>query len=101
MTPRLLIKMANQVLATLRKAHSKGIAHLDIKRENILYVDKTEDFILIDWGISCFVDTSSTTKYICDHYKGTKDMISPWLAGTLRARCSKGDEYKRNDLWAL
>lgn len=105
LTNKALIKLYTDISSILKKAHSKGIAHKDIKPDNIIYDEDTRDFVLVDWGLACFIDyKSKLTEYTCDRHPkaGTRDFLSPWLTGKLRGKkCTKGQEYIRNDWWAL
>ena len=47
-----VLKMSKDILECLKKAHSKGIRHRDIKVDNIMYDPKADKYVLIDWGSS-------------------------------------------------
>lgn len=46
--------MMKQLLSAISFIHLEGIAHRDIKPGNIMYVEQTNTFFLIDFGIACF-----------------------------------------------
>jgi serine/threonine protein kinase len=48
-------RVLEDVGAALAQAHARGIAHRDIKLENIM-MDKRRRHFLIDWGLCCFRD---------------------------------------------
>lgn len=69
-----------QLAKTLNYIHSKGILHLDIKPENILYDSINNNVYIIDFGLSCFYDKNSKyINYKCDKNKvpGTPLYMSP------------------------
>jgi serine/threonine protein kinase len=53
-------RMLYQILDALDHVHTQGIIHRDIKPENILYDGVNDEFLLTDFGIAKFVDTSRT-----------------------------------------
>jgi len=61
----------SQVLSTLNVAHNRGIAHLDLKLDNIL-IDSTKKIKIIDWGLCMIGKLTSCTK-IC----GSKEYAAP------------------------
>ena len=53
-------RMLHQILLALDHIHTQGIIHRDMKPENILYDGVNDEFLLTDFGIAKFVDTSRT-----------------------------------------
>lgn len=47
-----VLKMSEDILECLKKAHNKGIRHRDIKVDNIMYDPEADKYVLIDWGSS-------------------------------------------------
>lgn len=53
-TPQHLIKkVTKDLFEGMTYLHSKNIIHRDIKLDNILYSPETDNFMIIDFGISC------------------------------------------------
>lgn len=71
--------------------HSKGIAHRDIKLDNILIEDKTNMIKIIDFGFAAFCSSSQKLRIFC----GTPSYMAPELV--------KKHEYdgRQVDMWAL
>src|SRR3989338_1046158 len=81
-----------QVMSAVVHAHQNGVAHRDIKLENIVFLDAARrSVLLIDWGISAFFSTSSFLTEDC----GSLHYAAPAL---LRCRPYVGPEV---DAWAL
>lgn len=49
-----LITITSQLMQTIKYVHGKGVAHQDIKLENILYNHDSKNIVLIDFSGSCF-----------------------------------------------
>lgn len=85
--------MFNQLLNTVEYIHSKGIAHCDLKIENML-IDNYGTVKLIDFGLSeRFLINGELIK--CIKYQGTLEKISPEIANFRAYDPSKAD------IWAL
>jgi serine/threonine protein kinase len=67
-TVRNIIK---QLLRALRFSHKNGIAHMDIKLENIILIEKKKKVKLIDFGL-CEVISEH-----CERFCGTRDYAPP------------------------
>jgi serine/threonine protein kinase len=52
-------KWLASALDALAKLHAKGIAHRDIKRENLYVIENEDKVVLIDLGVGCFTDLPS------------------------------------------
>jgi serine/threonine protein kinase len=71
-------KIIYDLILGINKFHSIGIAHQDIKLENVMY---NGNFIYVDWGLSCLKSLCNNTYTdICDKpcgILGTLDLTSP------------------------
>jgi serine/threonine protein kinase len=106
----LFFKLANGITNGVKHLHSVGIAHLDIKPENIMYNDEQPK--LIDFGFSCefnkdFIKKSSKTG-CSKSIRGTPNFVSPEYLSSLRRveesiinNDNKSSIYKAIDAWAL
>lgn len=57
-------KILENIYNAIKNLHKTGIAHLDIKPNNILYNSKNNKVIIIDFGASCN-NTNADTKTTC------------------------------------
>lgn len=78
-------KITKQLLEAVAYCHKQGIAHLDIKPENIMLVNKWEndgdpfpDIKVVDFGLASTFETMDECSKLdnCDR-KGTKEYIAP------------------------
>lgn len=84
----LLESIYKQLILAVKKLHSFGMAHMDIKSDNII-IDSNGDLHLVDLGLSCFIDGKCVG--------GTKKYISPDLGFddfTVKGR-------QQDDMWAI
>ena len=83
MSEAIFFIIANQLYESLKKLHSKGFAHTDIKPENIMiHIDSKSHKItvkIIDFGLGC------TLRDPC-HYGGTPQYIPKGVSNTLQGR---------------
>jgi len=63
-----------QIISALEYAHSKLIAHHDIKPDNILVNEKDGTIKLIDWGLSVQTKTSND---MVEHFNGSPLYLPP------------------------
>ncbi len=91
MTPRLAVKVIEQIAAALNAAHAAGLVHRDVKPSNALMT--ANDFVyLIDFGIAH--DTTATRLTHTGSFVGTFAYMAP-------ERFSAGAGDARGDVYAL
>ncbi|TAQ83973.1 hypothetical protein B7494_g7704 [Chlorociboria aeruginascens] len=83
--PAVIWKVTHDILSALEYLEQKGIAHLDIKPENVM-VSKKGDFLLGDFGLSEFVAEQTCT------FAGTGEYIAPEVYAGL-PNTTKSDIY--------
>ncbi|PRP78135.1 sperm motility kinase Y-like [Planoprotostelium fungivorum] len=83
-----LAKVGSSPSAGLHHSHKTGVAHLDIKPENIM-VGKDDHLTLIDFGLA------AETLGLCHQFNGSVDYASPevWRKMPFEPACS--------DVWSL
>lgn len=85
-------KLFQNLSEMLDYVHSTGIAHKDIKPENIMYCKKTEGFKLIDFGLSCRKPRG------CFQYVGTPTYAAP---EAMKDESENLNISKLSDVWSL
>lgn len=82
-----------QIVSAVEYLHANGIAHRDIKDENIV-IDDQQKIKLIDFGSAIFCCRDSSDVLI-DKFQGTVNYASPEII--------RGDKYwaRPSDIWAL
>lgn len=96
--------MMKQLLSAISFIHSEGIAHRDIKPGNIMYVEPTNTFFLIDFGIACFPPKGGRGIYCPLACTGTPLFMHPSYleqCNLNRSDASFFEILKRNDRFAL
>jgi len=89
--------MIGQMLQALITIHSKQITHNDIKPGNIIYEESTNNFYLIDFGIS-----STNAKMATTNCMGTPLFISPYYEEYCdRRQKTPLNALVKNDIFAL
>ncbi|HVJ16177.1 MAG TPA: serine/threonine-protein kinase [Polyangiaceae bacterium] len=89
------LRITDQILAVLERAHAVGVVHRDIKPENI-FVTEQGELRLLDFGIARMADSQRTHQTEPGSAMGTPAFMPPEQA---RGRRDAIDE--RTDLWAL
>ena len=86
---KLNIELVANLIKGLQLLHDKGVAHLDIKPENILINSKTNEIRYIDFGLACMSEEicipSGTGHYLSPEVYDIKDFESA----------------KKQDIWSL
>jgi len=81
----------SNLLATVEAIHEEGIAHRDLKPDNIMVDPVTSEIILLDFGLSMVVPTSG----LSDNYCGSPMYMSPEILNRER------HDPKVADIWSL
>jgi serine/threonine protein kinase len=111
------IKVIENIYEAIRNLHKKGVAHLDIKPDNILVNKNNHEIILIDFGISCNYIKENKNENIKENknenmvfcpsnkkeLKCTTQFLDYRLLKDLTDRTTKKNmqNYMNADLWAL
>ncbi len=90
-----LLRIGDEVLAVLDRAHENGVVHRDIKPENI-FVTRAGEIKLLDFGIARVSESRRTHPTELGSAMGTPAFMPPEQA---RGRWDVIDA--RSDLWAL
>jgi len=93
---------ARELFSTLANAfsqiHDKGIAHKDIKLENIMFDQKTKKTTIIDFGLCELFKgrkTKSPSTWLTDDFSGSLEYIAPEIV------VRKPYQPKKADVWSL
>jgi len=94
-------KTIKHLINGLNKLFSMGVTNQDIKLENIMYVNLSQDIYkprIIDWGLACFKHTASN----CDAF-GTKYAAPPEVfKEDIPLREDKPFQYTMaHDMWSM
>ncbi|ELP90606.1 hypothetical protein EIN_021150 [Entamoeba invadens IP1] len=95
---RLAVLILKQVGESLDVLYNNNIAHCDLKPENILLVDNTTNIRLIDFGSSCFENSTLYTYIQSRHYRSPEvilgikynSAIDMWSFGCIAAELILG-----------
>ena len=97
LTEGIVKQIAYEILSALQHAHSRQIAHLDLKPENVLLAapwngepDTFPPIKIVDWGLAS--DFSDFDRCPCD-VKGSPNYMAPEVF--------LGDYNEKADLWSL
>lgn len=109
LTPQRIQSILCRLIQGVRLLHDNGIAHMDIKLENILYNENTNTVKLMDYGLSCAMQITKWTKNMDEFIlsmcyrqgiRGTPPYISPeiWL---YRDKYFTNKMFMSNDVWSI
>lgn len=95
-------KIFKQIMSAIYYCHKKGIAHRDLKMENILFLYKTEDspIKVIDFGLSEF---QSLPNNLLEIISGEKNIMMTGSVGTshyISPEVLQGKYNQKCDIWS-
>ena len=85
------LSVARQIVDGFRYLHSVGIAHLDIKPDNVVLDEATQRVYIIDFGHAVYVDAHP----VFNRFRGTEEWVAPEVLA------NKEYEVKAADVWAV
>lgn len=107
MTNQQIADLMKQLLATLAYIHSLGIAHRDIKTDNIMYIPEQKILKYIDFGFSCYNVIKKVEHQCRVKSAGTPLFISPemwdWASSPKRniRDITDTEIISESDVWSL
>ena len=72
-----LRKMMKRIIQGVQLLHKNGIAHRDLKLDNIMFNNR--DMKVIDLGSGCFIQTYKDNIHSCKGFRGTSQYMAPEL----------------------
>jgi len=93
-----------QIALAVKYLHDNNIVHLDIKLENILYVDEAKPkIILIDYGFACITthDVNLKECNTIDSNKGSIEYTSPEICLTKPTHIKYITNFFKSDIYSL
>lgn len=72
-----LVPVLKQLMSGLRCFQEQGLAHADVKPQNVMYDPKTGVAKWIDFGLMCPID--KTVASACKGFRGTPNYVAPEL----------------------
>ena len=96
-TPAITLDLMRQLVKAVAFIHANGVAHLDLKPNNVLisFTNNRPRLVVIDFGVSVFVDSPDTQ---IEGFVGTPGLVAPEV-GTEHGRPQRYSPI-RADLWA-
>lgn len=91
-----LIELCHQLLRIVAELHERGIVHLDLKPENLIYQPKANRLYLIDFGFAHRRGTESGIQ----RSLGTLDYVSPEILDR-RSFPLSFERLMKSDVWSL
>eukprot|EP01117_Protostelium_nocturnum_P005459 TRINITY_DN1977_c0_g1_i1.p1 TRINITY_DN1977_c0_g1~~TRINITY_DN1977_c0_g1_i1.p1 ORF type:complete len:320 (-),score=37.36 TRINITY_DN1977_c0_g1_i1:95-1054(-) len=88
-------RIFKDIAEILLEVHSKGIAHKDLKCENII-IDPFGNPHLIDFGLSYNFECSKSKNNFCRDFGGSREYCAPEMLLSSRPFCAT-----KADVWAL
>jgi len=88
--------LMRSVVSTLLNCHNLGVAHRDIKLENIMVNNSLDSAVLIDFGLCTFFErTPEGTEILTEDFCGSIEYLAPEII------CRSPHEASRSDIWSL
>lgn len=88
---RHLVSYFSQILEAITYLHDNGIAHLDLKLENIVLNTYTNVIKLIDFGEASFFRDQQNNNYLFNGIRGTVQYLPPESANLMEFQADKTD----------
>lgn len=95
-----LISYFSQVLEGVEYLHLHGVAHMDLKLENILIDTSQKQIKLIDFG-QAYVFKSDGIVYGYNRISGTPEYMSPEMIDNVNKKVKKFLDAPKIDIWCL
>ena len=105
-TVSVVSKWAQQLFAAIKLCHSYGISHMDIKPANLMIRNDNSDLVIIDFGISCNENSSSSQVENCKNAGGgtlvymSPDYINSCYLSNKKAKYCDRDIREKTDTYA-
>lgn len=98
--PSKMYNFMMQSLTALAYIHSKGVAHRDIKGDNMILRNGTQ-VVFVDFGLTCFYENKTRSKslYTCRGIAGSPQFMAPEVFD--RQITKHRDWWPAADVWSL
>lgn len=98
--PSQLHSFMKQSLEALALIHAHGVAHRDIKEENMI-IKNDHTVVLVDFGFACYFDENKRYKepYQCTGARGTRSQIAPEVSN--KSIVNHKAWWPKADVWSL
>ncbi|PRP79393.1 CAMK family protein kinase [Planoprotostelium fungivorum] len=89
----MVLRILRSVVNTLVHCHNHGVAHRDIKLENILVDPHVTSAVLIDFGLCSFFTSSGANESLTEDLCGSLEYIAPEVIFQKPLQASKTDSW--------
>ena len=93
-----IIDILLEISKSIKYLHDNNVVHLDLKPENMLYINDTQKVIILDFGVSCVTEYINNNYLKCSYSTGTAEYIAPELVKDIK---DKDIDYKKCDIFSL
>ena len=97
------LKITSDLITAVKTIHELGLAHRDIKHENVVYDQEAKNASLIDYGFICNLGKIPNTIKDCNKkdIAGTLAMLEPDMIRNFERKNTSIDMWKKSDLFSL